>query len=75
MDLNVLIPAILLIVSEILPFIKHHESNGIMHLLYLILNAIITDQGSSLDITQHQHQLQPVPISPILDPTGNTEHH
>ena len=47
MDLNVYIPAILLIISEILPFIKHHESNGIMHLLYLILNAIITDQVSS----------------------------
>lgn len=45
-DLGALVPLVLLVMSEIMPFIAQHDANGLIHFLLLVLQNIPKQNNS-----------------------------
>lgn len=66
LDTPTIIAVLVLTVSEVLPFIKEHEANGVIHLIYLILLKFLQTRINS-EIQHEQSSAKESVYTPTED--------
>lgn len=56
-------PLVLLILSELLPFIKHTQANGVLQFIMIILKSYAESQGGNTTSTTNNIYTSTVPVS------------
>lgn len=55
-------PLVLLILSELLPFIKHTQANGVLQFIMMILKSYAESQGANTTSTTNNIYTSAVPV-------------
>jgi hypothetical protein len=64
-------PLVLLVLSELLPFIKHTQANGVLQFIMMILKSYAESQGANTTTTNIYTSTVPVPHTECV-PTSTT---